>query len=58
MFEAAVAGGIPVISTLKQSLQGNTIEQVMGIINGTTNYILDVMKTENKPFAEVLQRAQ
>ena len=58
MFEAAVAGGIPVISTLKQSLQGNHIEQVMGIINGTTNYILDVMKTENKPFDEVLKRAQ
>ena len=58
MFEAAVAGGIPVISTLKQSLQGNKILQVMGIINGTTNYILDVMKTENKAFEEVLKRAQ
>jgi len=58
MFEAAVAGGIPVISTLKQSLQGNHIEQVMGIINGTTNYILDVMKTENRSFDEVLKRAQ
>lgn len=58
MYEAAVAGGIPVISTLKQSLQGNHIERVMGIINGTTNYILDVMKTENKDFDEVLKRAQ
>lgn len=58
LYEAAVAGGIPIISTLKQSLQGNKIEKIFGIINGTTNYILDVMKSENRSFDEVLKRAQ
>lgn len=58
LYEAAVAGGIPIISTLKQSLQGNRIEKIFGIINGTTNYILDVMKDEGKDFAEALKLAQ
>lgn len=57
-FEAAVAGGIPIISTLKQSLSGNTILQLQGIINGTTNYILDVMKKEGRSFNDVLKAAQ
>ncbi len=58
MYEAAVAGGIPIISTLKQSLRANKILSLYGIINGTTNYILDIMKKEAKPFDEVLKRAQ
>lgn len=58
MYEAAVAGGIPVIATLKQSLKANRIIGLQGIINGTTNYILDVMKREGKDFNEVLKRAQ
>lgn len=58
MYEAAVAGGIPVIATLKQSLKANKILCLQGIINGTTNYILDVMKREGKDFNEVLKRAQ
>ncbi len=58
MFEAAVAGGIPVIATLKQSLKGNHVTQILGIINGTTNYILDVMKNQNRDFEDVLKQAQ
>ncbi|MBT6844091.1 MAG: homoserine dehydrogenase [Candidatus Melainabacteria bacterium] len=58
MYEAAVAGGIPIITTLKQSLAANKIICLQGILNGTTNYILDVMKKEGKPFAEVLMAAQ
>ncbi len=58
MYEAAVAGGIPIISTLKQSLRANKILSLYGIINGTTNYILDVMKKEGAAFADVLKRAQ
>lgn len=58
MYEAAVAGGIPIINTLKQSLSANKIICLQGILNGTTNYILDVMKKEGKPFDEVLKAAQ
>lgn len=58
MFEAAVGGGIPVIQTLKQSLGANRIQTVIGIINGTTNYILTRMQTEGADFAEVLADAQ
>ncbi len=58
MYEAAVAGGIPIISTLKQSLRANKILSLYGIINGTTNYILDTMKKEGSAFADVLKRAQ
>lgn len=58
MFEAAVAGGIPVIATLKQSLKGNHVTQILGIINGTTNYILDVMKNQGRDFEDVLKQAQ
>lgn len=57
-FEASVAGGIPIIRTLKQSLAGNRIEQVFGIINGTTNYMLTKMTKEGSDFAEVLKEAQ
>lgn len=57
LFEAAVAGGIPIIRPLKQCLAGNEITEVMGIINGTTNFILTKMKEEGMDFAEALQLA-
>jgi homoserine dehydrogenase len=58
MLEAAVAGGIPVIQAMKQSLGANRIQSVMGILNGTTNYILTRMTQEGSAFAEVLADAQ
>jgi homoserine dehydrogenase len=58
MLEAAVGGGIPIISTLKQSLGANRIQSVTGIINGTTNYILTRMTAEGADFSEVLADAQ
>ncbi|SHK47407.1 homoserine dehydrogenase [Desulforamulus aeronauticus] len=58
LFEASVAGGIPIIRTLKQSLAGNHIEEVFGIINGTTNYMLTKMTQDGSDFQEVLQEAQ
>ncbi len=57
-FEATVAGGIPVIRTLTHSMQGNNIESIMGIINGTTNYILTAMTEEGRDFDDVLKEAQ
>ena len=57
LFEAAVAGGIPIIRPLKQCLAGNHITEVMGIINGTTNFILTKMKEEGMDFGEALQLA-
>ncbi|MEW6695856.1 MAG: homoserine dehydrogenase [Bacillota bacterium] len=57
-FEASVAGGIPIIRTLKQSLAGNRIEEVFGIINGTTNYMLTKMTQEGCEFDAVLKEAQ
>jgi homoserine dehydrogenase len=57
-FEAAVGGGIPLISTLHRGLQANRISRVAGIVNGTTNYILSKMESERKPFAEALSEAQ
>ncbi len=57
LFEAAVAGGIPIIRPLKQCLAGNQITEVMGIINGTTNFILTKMKEEGMDFSEALQLA-
>ncbi|MBF2086858.1 homoserine dehydrogenase [Thermoleptolyngbya sp. C42_A2020_037] len=58
MIEAAVAGGIPVIQPLKQSLSVNRIHRVMGIVNGTTNYILTRMAREGADFDGVLADAQ
>lgn len=58
MLEAAVGGGIPVIKPLKQSLSVNRINTVIGIINGTTNYILTRMQTEGSSFNNVLADAQ
>lgn len=57
-FEAAVGGGIPLISTLHRGLQANRISRVAGIVNGTTNYILTRMEQEAKSFAEALCEAQ
>jgi homoserine dehydrogenase len=58
MLEAAVGGGIPVIQPLKESLGVNRIQRVIGIINGTTNYILTRMQREGVDFGEVLADAQ
>jgi homoserine dehydrogenase len=57
-FEAAVAGGIPVIKALREGLAGNRIVRVAGILNGTCNYILTVMRERGREFAEVLAEAQ
>jgi homoserine dehydrogenase len=57
-FEAAVAGGIPVIKTLREALAGNLVSRVYGILNGTCNYILTRMETEGLDFATVLADAQ
>lgn len=58
LFEASVAGGIPIILPLKQSLAGNRIYRLMGIINGTTNYILSQMSQQGREFEEALLEAQ
>jgi homoserine dehydrogenase len=58
LLEAAVGGGIPIIKPLKQSLGVNRIERVIGIVNGTTNYILTQMTQEGADFGEVLAEAQ
>ncbi len=57
-FEGAVAGGIPIIRPLKESLAGNRIKRMMGIVNGTTNYILTRMTQEGSEFAAALAEAQ
>lgn len=57
-FEAAVAGGIPVIKTLREALAANQIRRVYGILNGTCNYILTQMQEEHRSFGDVLAEAQ
>lgn len=57
-FEAAVGGGIPIIRPLKECLAGNEITEVMGIVNGTTNYILTKMTQEGWDFDDALKEAQ
>lgn len=57
-FEAAVAGGIPIIKALREGLTANRIEWIAGIINGTTNFILSEMRSKGLPFDEVLKEAQ
>jgi homoserine dehydrogenase len=57
-FEAAVAGGIPVIKALREGLAGNRISRIAGILNGTCNYILTQMRERGREFAEVLADAQ
>lgn len=57
-YEAAAAGAIPIIRPLRDSLAGDRVQRIMGIVNGTTNYILDRMDTEGAEFGEVLADAQ
>lgn len=57
-FEAAVAGGIPIIKALREGLSGNRIKSIAGIINGTSNFILSEMREKGSAFAEVLKEAQ
>ncbi len=57
-FEAAVAGGIPIIKALREGLTANRIQWIAGIINGTTNFILSEMRDKGLPFAAVLKEAQ
>lgn len=57
-FGASVGGGIPILRTISDSLQANDITSVMGIINGTTNYILSKMEQDKAGFADVLREAQ
>ena len=58
LFEAAVGGGIPIIGPLKDSLMGNEISQILGIVNGTTNYMLTRMSAEGMDYGEALKEAQ
>lgn len=58
LFEAAVAGGIPIIKTMREALRGNGVSRVYGILNGTCNYMLTRMEREGIAFAEVLAEAQ
>ena len=57
-FEASVAGGIPILRTIKEGLATNKINKVYGILNGTTNYILSEMENNNETFDKVLLKAQ
>ncbi|NND49630.1 MAG: homoserine dehydrogenase, partial [Rhizobiales bacterium] len=58
MYEAAVAGGIPIVKAMRESLTANAVERVYGILNGTCNYILTVMERDGRDFADVLEDAQ
>ncbi len=58
LFEAAVGGGIPLIRPLSESLAGERLNRLLGIVNGTTNYILSAMDSDGAPYAEVLAEAQ
>ena len=57
-FEASVAGGIPIIKIIRESLMGNRIERIIGIVNGTSNYILTRMTEDHLDFREALKEAQ
>lgn len=57
-FEAAVAGGIPIIKAIREGLSGNSIEWLAGIVNGTSNFILTEMRDKGREFADVLAEAQ
>ena len=57
-FEASCVGGVPIIRTLQESMQGNNIQSLKGIINGTTNYILSKMSDTGADYAETLKEAQ
>src|ERR1700744_2581532 len=57
-YEASVAGAIPLLRPLRESLAGDTVHRVLGIVNGTTNFILDRMDTSGADFGESLEEAQ
>ena len=57
-YEAAVAGGVPIIRSIKEGLVANKINKIYGILNGTTNYILSSMESKNKNFLEILSKAK
>ncbi|MGE5145113.1 MAG: homoserine dehydrogenase [Candidatus Eiseniibacteriota bacterium] len=57
-FEAAVAGGVPIVKALREGLAANRITRLYGILNGTSNYILSGMRDSQRPFLKVLQQAQ
>lgn len=57
-FEASCVGGVPIIRALQESMQGNNIRSIMGIVNGTTNYILSKMADEGREYGEALAEAQ
>lgn len=57
-FEASCVGGVPIIRTLTEGMQGNVIQSIMGIVNGTTNYILSKMADEGLEYSDVLAEAQ
>ncbi|TCS64342.1 homoserine dehydrogenase [Varunaivibrio sulfuroxidans] len=57
-YEAAVAGGIPIVKTLREGLAGNALSRVYGILNGTCNYILSTMRETGRDYADVLAEAQ
>jgi homoserine dehydrogenase len=57
-YEASCAGAIPIVETLKESLAGNRIKSIIGILNGTANYILSSMSDKGLPFADALRKAQ
>lgn len=57
-YEASVCGAIPIVGTFKQALAGNRIKELIGILNGTSNYILSEMSTKGLPFNEALSEAQ
>ena len=57
-FEASVAGGIPILRSIKEGLTTNKISKVYGILNGTSNYILSEMENSNQSFSDVLRKAQ
>ncbi|MEI2713708.1 MAG: homoserine dehydrogenase [Nocardioides sp.] len=57
-YEAAVAGAIPILRPLRESLAGDKVTRVLGIVNGTTNFILDKMDTQGSGFSEALEEAQ
>ena len=58
LFEAAVAGGIPIIRPMKESLAGDRVKRIMGIVNGTTNFILSRMSETGNSFAQALEEAE
>ena len=57
-YEAAVAGGIPIIKAMREGLAGNSFSRIYGILNGTCNYILTAMRDSGRDFADVLDEAQ